>query len=152
MREIAFADEIQHDVDFANLRLVEEKQGIAQTWPQLVDMYSDNGANGLRGAVGLLQFFGSNDRGTAEIIRQEMGDKTIWSPTTSPTAEFGIEGSVGAVGVPLLTDQQLKDMHQQGGQISFLLGSGGAVVMPRFPHYFEVPELLARADPDPYHS
>ena len=64
----------------------------------------------------------------------------------------GIEGSVNAVGVPLLTSQALKDMHQQGGQISFLLGSGGAVVMPRFPHYFEVPELLARADPDPYHS
>ena len=123
---------------------------ICQNYPQFLSWAGDeHKAHALMASSGASIFYGANDVETIAEIQKLAGKYTIWQPTTSPLAEFGIEGSTTPQGVELLTDSALRDQHRKGQQSIFVMGSKRAIVIPRVP-YFKIPELLARAAPDPY--
>jgi type IV secretion system protein VirD4 len=126
-------------------------QMVVQSWPQLLTMFpNEKTADELAASAGLIQFYGANDSTTADVIRKNAGQKTIWSLSSNPFAPFGIEGSVGGEGVNLLTDQAIRGMQGNGSQIVFLLGSENPAVLSRKPPYHEVKAINALADPNPY--
>ncbi len=120
-----------------------------QNWGQVVEMFGPGAAQTVRGAMGLLTFFGANDPETCDFIKRECGKKTIWQPSSNPAAEYGVNGGVGATGVEFISEQRLREMMGGGQQISFLLGHGFPALMQRQPFYFDIPELAARADDNP---
>ena len=123
---------------------------ICQSYPQFISWAGDeHKAHALMASSGASIFYGANDVETIAVAQQLAGKYTVWKPTTSPLAEFGIEGSTTPQGVELLTDSALRDQHRKGQQSIFVMGSKRAIVIPRVP-YFKIPELLARAAPDPY--
>lgn len=123
--------------------------GYAQSWPQFVAWAgSEQKANALRASAGCAIFYGANDPETSAYIRKQAGSYTIWTPNSDPFAE--LEKGTTPMGVELLRDEELRAIHRDGKQVIFLLGARRVVVLPRT-SYRDIPELAARAAPDPYH-
>ncbi|MGB4069410.1 MAG: type IV secretory system conjugative DNA transfer family protein [Nitrospira sp.] len=124
----------------------------AQNWEQVQRLFGGKeAAQGIRSGIGCLTFFGANDPLTCEVIRTEAGRTTVWQPTTSHDATFGMNGQgVGATGIDFLRDDELRTMMGDGRQITFLLGHGFPAQLSRTPAYYDIPELKARADKNPY--
>jgi type IV secretory pathway TraG/TraD family ATPase VirD4 len=124
---------------------------VAQSWPQLVTWTgSADKANALKASAGLVMFMGSNDPITSAYIRNEAGKFTIYAPNSKPGAEIGIDGGTAPIGVELYDDNALRAMQRNGGALLFLLGSRRVVPVTITP-YYRIPELAARAAPDPFH-
>jgi type IV secretory pathway TraG/TraD family ATPase VirD4 len=124
---------------------------VAQSWPQLVTWAGGTEkANALKASAGLVMFMGSNDPITSAYIRNEAGKFTIYAPNSKPGAEIGIDGGTAPIGVELYDDNALRAMQRNGGALLFLLGSRRVVPVTVTP-YYRIPELAARAAPDPFH-
>jgi type IV secretion system protein VirD4 len=140
-------------------------QVVGQDWSQFLTMFpNEKDASTLLASAGMAQFFGAGamDKQTQALLCEQAGTLTIWRPSqnkpvivsTEHHAELigWDEAQSGPMGIPLLRPADLREMHGNGGQIVFLMGGRFPVIMPRFPHYFQIPALAARADPDPYES
>lgn len=125
---------------------------VAQSWPQLVTWAgSADKANALKASAGLVMFMGSNDPVTSAYVRNDLAGKfTIYAPNSKPGAALGIDGGTAPIGVELYDDNALRGMQRHGGALLFLLGSRRVVPVTVTP-YYRIPELAARAAPDPFH-
>jgi type IV secretory pathway TraG/TraD family ATPase VirD4 len=124
---------------------------VAQSWPQLVTWAGGTDkANALKASAGLVMFMGSNDPITSAYIRNEAGKYTIFSPSSKPGAQDGIDSGTAPIGVELYDDNALRAMQRNGGALLFLLGSRRVVPVAVTP-YYRIQELAARAAPDPFH-
>jgi type IV secretory pathway TraG/TraD family ATPase VirD4 len=137
---------------------------IAQDWGQFASMFdTPQDAYTLLNNAGMTQFFGTGamDTVTQDLIIAQAGNRTIWAPSQNKPVMFTEGGHAEflgweeqpkqATGVPLLTRLDLREMHGLGLQIAFLMGKRFPVVMDRS-HYFNMPEMMALADPDPYET
>ena len=124
---------------------------VAQSVPQLTAWAGGvEKMNALKASAGLVMFMGSNDPITSAYIRNEAGKYTIYAPNSKPGAELGIDGGTAPIGVELYDDNALRAMQRNGGALLFLLGSRRVVPVTVTP-YYRIPELAARAAPDPFH-
>lgn len=125
--------------------------GIFQSWPQYVSWCgSEERAQALRATAGGVVFMGAADNATIAEVQRTAGRYTIWTPSTNPLHISGVEGSSSPKGVELLSPEFLRDQLRNGTQTVFLNGSRRTVIVSRT-SYLAVPELRARAAPDPYH-
>lgn len=125
--------------------------GISQSWSQF-ECWAGGAqkADALRGLFGAAIYYGANDNTSIAHIMQECCHYTDWQPSTNPLAEAGVEGTTGAIKVPLFHPEDIRGMISQGRQIISLIGSRQIVVLPRA-NYRAIPQLKARAAADPYH-
>lgn len=148
---------------FTNGRKVGLKaQIVAQDFGQFLGMFQEpDDAYTLLNNAGVVQFYGTGamDTVTQDLILQQAGNRTIWAPKQHEPV-FSEDGAelLGwspqrgeAMPLPLLTRADLREMHGNGLQIDFLMGCRHPILMPRTPHYYQVPALKALLDPDPYH-
>lgn len=138
--------------------------GYLQNWGQLLALAGEEDASTLAANAGIKVFFGAapGDHITADYICKTAGDKAIWQPSQNKPVVISAEGHTefigwepsnsNATGVPLLHPQELPEMTRKGELLAFLGTSGFPLRMDRFPHYYEVPALRAKADPDPFHE
>jgi len=124
---------------------------------------SERDHNTLMANAGMVQIYGAGgaDQHTAEWVSQLVGDKTIWTPART-TGQFSLtdedgnpmyqDGGSSAAGVRSLRPSQVRAMVGNGEQLASLQGLAYPVMMSRWPRYFEIPTLMARAASDPYHE
>lgn len=124
---------------------------VAQSLPQAIAWCGGvENFNALKASCGAIVFAGSNDPITSAYIRNEAGKYTIFSPSSKPGAEVGLDGGTSPIGVELFDDNALRAMQRNRGALVFLMGSKRVVPVTWTP-YFRIPALAARAAPDPYH-
>jgi type IV secretory pathway TraG/TraD family ATPase VirD4 len=138
--------------------------GVLQNWGQLIALAGEEDATTLAANAGITVFFGAapGDHITADYICKTAGQQGIWQPSQDKPVVVAADGGAefigwqpstsNATGVPLLHPQMLPEINRNGQLLAFLGKSGFPLLMDRFPHYFQVKELAARADPDPFHE
>lgn len=134
-------------------------QVVLQTIGQLFSMLPDEkNVDEMLGAAGLFQAFGAEDQTTIDLLIKMAANETVWGSARTPykpRPDSPMDGWQEAGQTPqpkpLLTAHDLGEMKSQDGQIMWLSGLPFPFAMKR-QHYFQVTELRARADIDPYHE